>query len=110
MSILGVVVLLILHPIVAFWSAFSVAFYVLVYTMWLKRRTPQNIVIGGIAGATPPLIGWAAAAEASSARIPSPWVQRFHGRSSSSSSYGRLHISGRWPCIVRESTLQLASR
>ena len=64
-SILGVVMLLILHPIAAFWSAFSVAFYVLVYTMWLKRRTPQNIVIGGIAGATPPLIGWAAAAEAS---------------------------------------------
>jgi len=35
-------------------------FYVLVYTMWLKRRTPQNIVIGGAAGAFPPIIGWAA--------------------------------------------------
>src|SRR5438094_527717 len=35
-------------------------FYVLVYTMWLKRSTPQNIVIGGAAGAFPPLIGWAA--------------------------------------------------
>ncbi|HZH25546.1 MAG TPA: heme o synthase [Azospirillaceae bacterium] len=35
-------------------------FYVLVYTMWLKRRTPQNIVIGGAAGAFPPMIGWAA--------------------------------------------------
>ncbi len=35
-------------------------FYVLVYTMWLKRRTPQNIVIGGAAGAFPPLVGWAA--------------------------------------------------
>jgi heme o synthase len=34
--------------------------YVLVYTMWLKRRTPQNIVIGGAAGAVPPLVGWAA--------------------------------------------------
>ena len=34
--------------------------YVLVYTMWLKRRTPQNIVIGGAAGAIPPLVGWAA--------------------------------------------------
>src|SRR5579875_476693 len=34
-------------------------FYVLVYTMWLKRRTPQNIVIGGAAGAFPPLVGWA---------------------------------------------------
>jgi len=46
----------------AFWSFFSVLFYVLIYTMWLKRRTPQNIVIGGIAGSTPPLIGWAVAA------------------------------------------------
>ena len=38
----------------------SIAFYVFIYTMWLKRRTPQNIVIGGAAGAFPPLIGWAA--------------------------------------------------
>jgi protoheme IX farnesyltransferase len=41
--------------------AFTIAFYVLVYTIWLKRRTPQNIVIGGLAGALPPLVGWAAA-------------------------------------------------
>ncbi len=40
--------------------ALSIGFYVFVYTMWLKRRTPQNIVIGGAAGAFPPLIGWAA--------------------------------------------------
>jgi heme o synthase len=40
--------------------AVSILFYVLVYTIWLKRRTPQNIVIGGAAGAFPPLIGWAA--------------------------------------------------
>jgi protoheme IX farnesyltransferase len=40
--------------------ALTIAFYVFVYTMWLKRRTPQNIVIGGAAGALPPLIGWAA--------------------------------------------------
>ncbi|HWV80654.1 MAG TPA: heme o synthase [Hyphomicrobiaceae bacterium] len=40
--------------------ALTIAFYVLVYTMWLKRRTPQNIVIGGAAGAFPPMIGWAA--------------------------------------------------
>lgn len=39
----------------------SILFYVLVYTVWLKRRTPQNIVIGGAAGAFPPMIGWAAA-------------------------------------------------
>jgi len=41
--------------------ALSILFYVLVYTVWLKRRTAQNIVIGGAAGAFPPLIGWAAA-------------------------------------------------
>ncbi len=40
--------------------ALTIAFYVFVYTMWLKRRTPQNIVIGGAAGALPPLVGWAA--------------------------------------------------
>ena len=40
--------------------ALSILFYVLVYTVWLKRRTPQNIVIGGAAGAFPPLNGWAA--------------------------------------------------
>ena len=41
--------------------ALTIGFYVLVYTMWLKRSTPQNIVIGGAAGAVPPMIGWAAA-------------------------------------------------
>ena len=40
--------------------AITIGFYVFVYTMWLKRRTPQNIVIGGAAGALPPVIGWAA--------------------------------------------------
>ena len=40
--------------------AFTIFFYVVVYTMWLKRSTPQNIVIGGAAGAFPPMIGWAA--------------------------------------------------
>jgi protoheme IX farnesyltransferase len=40
--------------------ALSICFYVFVYTMWLKRRTPQNIVIGGAAGAFPPVIGWVA--------------------------------------------------
>jgi len=47
--------------VAAGWLAFSIFFYVAIYTMWLKRRTPQNIVIGGAAGAFPPLIGWAAA-------------------------------------------------
>jgi len=41
--------------------AFTIAFYAIVYTRWLKRRTVQNIVIGGLAGALPPLVGWAAA-------------------------------------------------
>jgi protoheme IX farnesyltransferase len=41
--------------------AFTIFFYAVVYTMWLKRRTPQNIVIGGLAGALPPAVGWAAA-------------------------------------------------
>ncbi len=40
--------------------AFAAGFYIFVYTVWLKRRTPQNIVIGGAAGAMPPMIGWAA--------------------------------------------------
>jgi protoheme IX farnesyltransferase len=40
--------------------AFTIFFYVVVYTMWLKRQTPQNIVIGGAAGAFPPVIGWVA--------------------------------------------------
>jgi protoheme IX farnesyltransferase len=40
--------------------AFTIFFYAVVYTMWLKRSTPQNIVIGGAAGAFPPMIGWAA--------------------------------------------------
>jgi protoheme IX farnesyltransferase len=44
----------------AFILAISICFYVFVYTIWLKRRTPQNIVIGGAAGAFPPVIGWAA--------------------------------------------------
>jgi protoheme IX farnesyltransferase len=41
--------------------ALTIVYYVFVYTMWLKRRTPQNIVIGGASGAFPPMIGWAAA-------------------------------------------------
>jgi len=40
--------------------AFTIFFYLVIYTMWLKRRTPQNIVIGGAAGAFPPMVGWAA--------------------------------------------------
>ncbi len=62
LSLLGVVWFEILaNSVAAFWSAFSILFYVFIYSIWLKRTTPQNIVIGGIAGSTPPVIGWAAA-------------------------------------------------
>jgi len=62
---------LLANNVAAFWAFFSVFFYVFIYTMWLKRKTPQNIVIGGIAGSTPPLIGWAAAEEGLSIQITS---------------------------------------
>jgi protoheme IX farnesyltransferase len=52
---------LFVNPLAAFLLAFSIGFYVFVYTLWLKRRTTQNIVIGGLAGALPPAIGWASA-------------------------------------------------
>jgi protoheme IX farnesyltransferase len=58
----SVVVLgLLVNVVAALLLATTIAFYVLVYTMWLKRTTPQNIVIGGAAGALPPMIGWVAA-------------------------------------------------
>ena len=50
---------LLVNVIAAALLALTIGFYVLVYTMWLKRSTPQNIVIGGAAGALPPIIGWA---------------------------------------------------
>jgi heme o synthase len=50
-----------LNSVAAALLAATILFYVFVYTIWLKRRTPQNIVIGGAAGAFPPMIGWAAA-------------------------------------------------
>jgi len=49
------------NPLAAGLLAFTIFFYAVVYTMWLKRSTPQNIVIGGAAGAFPPMIAWAAA-------------------------------------------------
>jgi heme o synthase len=51
---------LFVNEIAAALLAFTIFFYVGVYTLWLKRRTPQNIVIGGLSGALPPAIGWAA--------------------------------------------------
>ncbi len=60
--IFGAVVLmgLALNWLAAFMLAFAAFFYIVIYTLWLKRTTPQNIVIGGAAGAFPPMIGWLA--------------------------------------------------
>jgi len=52
---------LLVNVLAAALLAFTIFFYVAIYTVWLKRSTPQNIVIGGAAGALPPMIGWAAA-------------------------------------------------
>ena len=61
-SIIGTIWLLeMANEVAAFWALFSILFYVFIYTIWLKRTSVQNIVIGGIAGSTPPVIGWAAA-------------------------------------------------
>ena len=62
--VLGVVAFAVLaffvNLVAAFLTLLAIAFYVVVYTMLLKRTTPQNIVLGGAAGALPPVIGWAA--------------------------------------------------
>lgn len=66
---------IVMYILVNFWAAFylmgAILFYVFVYTIWLKRLTPQNIVIGGAAGALPPVIGWAAVMNETSLF---PWV------------------------------------
>ena len=60
-GLIGVVVLgVLVNPATAVAALGGHLFYVFIYTMWLKRSTPQNIVIGGAAGAAPPLVGWAA--------------------------------------------------
>jgi protoheme IX farnesyltransferase len=62
--ILGVVSMILLvvwvNPLTAVLTFFSLIGYAIIYTLWLKRATPQNIVIGGAAGAAPPLLGWTA--------------------------------------------------
>jgi len=61
LAVLSVMLMeLALNTVAAGLLAFAIFFYAVVYTMWLKRSTPQNIVIGGAAGAFPPMIGWAA--------------------------------------------------
>src|SRR5581483_6341326 len=52
--------LVFVNPLSALLALSGIVFYVLVYTMWLKRSTPQNIVVGGAAGGVPALVGWAA--------------------------------------------------
>ena len=60
LAILSVVMLAVFaNPLAAGLLAFTIFFYVVIYSMWLKRSTPQNIVIGGAAGAFPPMVGWA---------------------------------------------------
>ena len=60
LSLVSVIILgLSVNYFAAFLLALSISFYIFIYTIWLKRRTPQNIVIGGAAGAFPPVIGWA---------------------------------------------------
>ncbi|WP_112320449.1 heme o synthase [Oceanibium sediminis] len=62
LSVLSVMLLfLFANPLSAGLLAFTIFFYAVIYSMWLKRATPQNIVIGGAAGAFPPMIGWAVA-------------------------------------------------
>jgi heme o synthase len=62
LAVFSVVTLgLLVNLLAAALLAFTIFFYVAIYTVWLKRSTPQNIVIGGAAGALPPMIGWAAA-------------------------------------------------
>jgi protoheme IX farnesyltransferase len=56
----GVLLTLLVNPVAAALAFAGFLYYVFIYTRWLKRRTPQNIVIGGGAGAFPPLVGWAA--------------------------------------------------
>jgi heme o synthase len=72
LSVLSVVLLALVSNLMAgALLAFTIFFYVVVYSMWLKRSTPQNIVIGGAAGAFPPVIGWIAATGSMSIE---PWL------------------------------------
>jgi heme o synthase len=62
LAVFSVVLLgLLVNVLAAALLAFTIFFYIVIYTVWLKRSTPQNIVIGGAAGALPPIIGWGAA-------------------------------------------------
>ncbi len=60
------------NPITAWLTLFGFVGYAFIYTLYLKRATPQNIVIGGIAGAIPPLLGWTAVT-GEATRMPGCW-------------------------------------
>ncbi len=61
LGVLGMAILIIqINPLTAWLTLASLLGYAVIYTLWLKRATPQNIVIGGLAGAAPPLLGWTA--------------------------------------------------
>ncbi len=72
LSIVSVSVMaIVVNTSAAGWLISTIVYYVLIYTIWLKRRTPQNIVIGGAAGAFPPMIGWIAVTGAAD---PNAWI------------------------------------
>ncbi len=104
-TVLGVasiaVLWLIANPLAALLSLAAIVFYVVVYTLLLKRRTEQNIVWGGIAGCFPVLIGWSAV----TSHCP-----RRRGFYSSSFSRGPLPTTGPYPCATLTSTPQRRSR
>ena len=74
-------------PLAAWLSLAGNLYYIFIYTIWLKRATPLNIVIGGAAGAVPPLVGWAALT-GQSGRRRSHWSFWFF--------CGRRRTFGRW--------------
>ena len=70
LSILSIVLLYyVSNVLAAFLLALTIFFYIFIYTIWLKKRSPQNIVIGGASGAFPPMIGWAAVSGSLSTEI-----------------------------------------
>ena len=85
------VLALLVNPLTALLTFGGLIGYALVYTAYLKRATPQNIVIGGLAGAIPPVLGWTAVTDA---------LHPFALQLCLSSSCGRRPISGRWRSSV----------
>jgi hypothetical protein len=95
------VLALLVNALTAVLTFFSIIGYAVVYTVWLKRATPQNIVIGGAAGAAPPVLGWTAV---TGSVDPNALL------SSSSYSPGHRRTSGRSRSLAARSTRASASR